>query len=109
MYCTCCLHIQCPYQICNQVLYVPFMQDGRNALHLAAQRGHIKTIQYLAPKMDALLHSTDHQGFTMLHLAAEKGHAEVVRVLLEDYKLDPTAHDKVNFDVGFKSICESHQ
>ena len=90
--------------MCNQVLYIPFMQDGMNALHLAAQGGHIKTIQYLAPKMEALLHSTDHQGFTMLHWAAEKGHAEVVRVLLKEYNLDPTVCDKVSFSMCSKSI-----
>ena len=82
--------------MCNQELYIPFMQDGRNALHLAARFGHIKTIQYLAPKMEALLHSTDHQGFTVLHWAAQQGHAEVVRLLLEEHKLDPTARDKVS-------------
>ena len=92
--------------MCNQVLYIPFMQRGRNALHLAAQDGHIKTIHYLAPKMEALLHNTDHHGFTMLHIAAAEGHAEVVRVLLEEYKLDPTVRDKVSFGVGFKSIWD---
>ena len=83
--------------MCNQVLYIPFMQYGRNALHLAAQRGHMKTIQYLAPKMTSLLHSTDHQGFTMLHWAAERGHSEVVRTLIKEYDLDPTVRDKVSF------------
>ena len=81
--------------MCNQVLYILFMQYGRNALHLAAIGGHVKVIHYLAPKMASLLNSTDHQGFTMLHWAAQQGHAEVVHVLLEDYKLDPTARDKV--------------
>ncbi len=83
--------------MCNQVLYIPFMQDGMNALHLAAKGGHIKTIQYLAPKMASLLHSTDHQGFTMLHWAAQEGHAEVVRTLIKEYDLDPTVRDKVSF------------
>ena len=81
----------------NQVLYIPFMQDGRNALHLAAMCGHINTIQYLAPKMASLLHSTDHHGFTMLHWAAEAGHAEVVRILIKEYNLDPTVGVKVSF------------
>ena len=90
--------------MCNQVLYISFMQHGMNALHLAAIRGHMKTIHYLVRKMASLLHSTDHQGFTMLHWAAERGHAEVVQVLLEDYKLEPTAKDKVSFDVCSKSI-----
>ena len=82
--------------MCNQVLYIPFMQLGRNALHLAAMFGHVKTIHYLVPKMASLLYSTDHQGFTMLHWATERGHAEVVRVLLEEYKLEPTAKDRVS-------------
>ena len=90
--------------MCNQVLYIPFMQRGRNALHLAAIGGHIKTIHYLAPKMEALLHSTDHYGFTMLHWAAQEGHAEVVRILIKDYKLDPTDCDKVSFSMCSKSI-----
>ena len=74
---------------------MPFMQDGRNALHLAAGGGHVKAICYLAPKMTSLLHSTDHRGFTMLHWAAVNGHAEVVQLVLTEYKLDPTACDKV--------------
>ena len=102
--------------MCNQVLYIPFMQSGRNALHLAAQGGHAKTIQYLVPKMTSLLHSTDHQGFTMLHFAAEKGHAEVVRSLIKEYDLDPTVRDKVRFSIyvcsksiwvhGCECVCE---
>ena len=82
--------------MCNQVHYIPFMQYGMNALHQAAQGGHIKTIQYLAPKMASLLHSTDHDGWTMLHWAAVKGHAEVVRTLIKEYNLDPTTRDKVS-------------
>ena len=32
----------------------------------------------------------------MLHCAAEAGHAEVVQLAIDDYKLDPTACDKVS-------------
>ncbi len=90
--------------MCNQVLYIPFMQGGRNALHLAAMDGHMKTIHRLAPKMASLLHSTDHQGFTMLHWAAERGHSEVVRTLIKEYDLDPTTRDKVSLSMCSKSI-----
>ena len=71
------------------------MQDGRNALHLAAKGGHVSTIRCLALKMEALLLSTDHKGFTMLHWAAQEGYAAVVQLVLKEYKLDPTACDKV--------------
>ena len=72
------------------------MQDGRNALHLAAQGGHVSTICYLAPKMEPLLHSTDLKGNTVLHWAAQNGHANVAKILLEDFSFDPNAHDMVS-------------
>ena len=77
----------------TMVLCNPFMQEGQNALHLAAQGGHVNTMRYLVPKMNSLLHSTDHEGYTVLHWAAQKGHANVVRLLLEEYNLDPTVSD----------------
>ena len=81
--------------MCVQLLYVSLMQDGQNALHIAAMAGHVSTIQYLAPKMQSLLHSANHKVFTMLHLAAQEGHDEVVRLLIDEYKLNPTARTKV--------------
>ena len=68
---------------------------GCNALHLAAKDGHINTIAYLAPRMQSLLHNTDNSGATMLHWAAVGGHVEVVRHVIEQYKMDPAAHDEV--------------
>ena len=67
-----------------------------NALHLAAEGGRVSTIQYLAPKMESLLHTTTDTGSSMLHLAAKAGHAEVVQLVIDDYKLDSTASDKVS-------------
>ena len=72
------------------------MQDGENALHLAAEGGHVSIIRYLGKKMESLLHSTDHEGNTVLHWAAEKGHANVVRLLLEDYNFDPNTPEVSN-------------
>ncbi len=81
--------------VCVHFLYVCIMQDGRNALHLAAKGGHAGTIRCLASKMEALLNSTDHKGFTMLHWAAQEGHAGAVQLVVKEYRLDPTACDKV--------------
>ena len=62
---------------------------------MAAVAGHVSTIQYLATKMESLLHSTENSGYTMLHFAAHKGPAEVVQLLIDEFKLDPSAHTKV--------------
>ena len=45
--------------------------------------------------MQSLLHDTEKLGLTLLHCAAQEGHAEVVQLLINDYKLDPTARGKV--------------
>lgn len=37
----------------------------------------------------------DNNGYTMLHWAAVGGHAEVVQYVIDEFRLDPTAHDKV--------------
>ena len=58
--------------------------------------GHVNTIQYLAPKMESLLHSTTNGGRTMIHWAAQKGHADVVRLVIDQFKLDPTVCDEVS-------------
>ena len=63
---------------------------------MAAEGGRVSTIQYLAPKMESLLHNTTNTGSSMLHLAAKAGHAEVVQLVIDDYKLDSTASDKVS-------------
>ena len=58
--------------------------------------GHVNTILYLAPKMESLLHSSDNDGKTMIHWAAQYGHADVVRLVIDQFMLDPTASDKVS-------------
>ena len=63
---------------------------------MAADGGRVSTLQYLAPKMESLLHNTTNAGSSMLHLAAKAGHAEVVQLVVDDYKLDSTASDKVS-------------
>ena len=58
--------------------------------------GHVNTIRYLAPKLESLLHSSDNGGKTMIHWAAQYGHADVVRLVIDQFDLDPTVCDKVS-------------
>ena len=46
--------------------------------------------------MESLLHETDQNGFNMLHFAAHGGHADVVRLVVDNYKVDPAARDMVS-------------
>ena len=43
----------------------------------------------------------------MLHCAAKAGHAEVVQLAIDDYKLDPTACDKVSVCVLGQAVLLS--
>ena len=53
-------------------------------------------IKYLAPRIESMLHSTDVHGYNMVHWAAKEGHADVVKLVVEHYKLDSAARDKVS-------------
>ncbi len=46
--------------------------------------------------MESLLHETNKSGYNMLHFAAVRGNADVVRIVIDEYKLDSTARDKVS-------------
>ena len=46
--------------------------------------------------MVSLLHSSSQTGKTMIHWAAQYGHADVVRLVIDQFKLDPTVCDKVS-------------
>ena len=46
--------------------------------------------------MESLLHSTDDHGNNMVNYAAERGHADVVKLVVDQYKLDPAARDVVS-------------
>ena len=56
----------------------------------------MNVIHHLAPIMRCQLNSTDIGGYTLLHCAAQGGHPEVVQLLIDRYKLDPTARDVVS-------------
>ena len=86
------------------ILYIPLLQGGRNALHLAAEGGRVSTLRYLAPKMESLLHSTDCNGFTMLHCAALNGHAKMLQLVIDEYKLDPTACANVSVYWSYRGL-----
>ena len=77
-------------------------------MHYAASGGgHVEIIRHLATKMESLLHETDKDGCNMVHLAAQEGHADVVQLVIDKYKLDSTARDKVSMysQVSYKVHC----
>ena len=82
----------CTCTVCHPV--VPW-QDGSNALHLAAQGGHLQVIQFLSPRFGNKVYDSCDDEYTMLHWAAQMGHSQVARYLIKQLKMDPQDRDKV--------------
>ena len=57
--------------------------------------------------MESLLHSTDNDGQTMVHLAAIEGYADVLRLIIDNFKLNPTARCKVCVELSACSLMSS--
>ena len=66
-----------------------------NAMHKAAQVGHIEVIKFLLPLFGERVHEKDNNSYTMLHFAAQWGHFQVARYLIEEVQMDPQDRDKV--------------
>ena len=66
-----------------------------NAMHKAAQGGHIEVIKYLLPLFGERVHEKTINSHTVLHAAAHGGHCEVARYLIDEVHLDPQDRDKV--------------
>ena len=67
-----------------------------NAMHKAAEGGHIDIIKYLLPLFGARVHEKTNDSYTMLHLVALCGHCQVARYLVEEVRMDPQDRDKVH-------------
>jgi ankyrin repeat protein len=62
--------------------------DGRTALHRAAEKGH-KGVVWLLLEHNANVNAEDTDRRTALYMAADKGHEAVVRLLLKYHNLEP--------------------
>ena len=66
-----------------------------NAMHMAAQGGHIEVFKFLLPLFGERVHEKTNASYTMLHWAAQNGHCQVACYLIEEVHLDPQDRDKV--------------
>ena len=60
------------------------LQDGRNALHIAAFNGHLEVVKYLIPKFGQRKFDKDNAGKTCLDRAFEKQKHNVVNFLSQE-------------------------
>nr|XP_053654674.1 serine/threonine-protein phosphatase 6 regulatory ankyrin repeat subunit B-like [Cherax quadricarinatus] len=67
--------------------------EGRSALHIAADFGHIDCVKILLAATDP--NCQDDDGWTPLHCAARRNHSGVLQVLLNDSRCDPSLPSKV--------------
>ena len=83
-----CLHLACSKGDENiiRTLYLarasPAVMDkeDRTAMHLAAERGHTATVEFLADKFRASVFDRTKDGSTLMHIAALNGHPETAMV-----------------------------
>ena len=61
----------------------PVREDGRSALHLAAQCGDFKIYEFLLVNLSDKNPATS-SGWTPLHIAAERGHLEVCKLIIKE-------------------------
>jgi len=57
--------------------------NGANALHHAAEEGHIENLKWLLENFTELINEVEDRGWTALHFAAKKGNIEIVELLIE--------------------------
>ncbi|KAI2494587.1 serine/threonine kinase [Fragilaria crotonensis] len=63
-------------------------EDGRSALYVASQEGHLEVVRLLLQKKKVDVNLQRDSGATALYVAIQNGHVEVVRALLQNNKVD---------------------
>ena len=76
------------------------INDGSNALHFAANRGHLAIVKYLIEDRECDPKISGNDGSNALHCAVNGGHLKVVEYLIEKIGCDP----KIRDDVGENAL-----
>ena len=66
-------------------IYYHFLYSfqDRTPMHLAAERGHTATVEFLADKFKASVFDRTKDGSTLMHIAALNGHPDTAMVLFK--------------------------
>ena len=60
-----------------------YSHSDRTPMHLAAERGHTATVEFLADKFKASVFDRTKDGSTLMHIAALNGHPDTAMVLFK--------------------------
>ena len=83
LYVTCTVYIGMYITCAVLICFTLHQQEGRNALHFAANFGSLESVKYLLPKFGPKKFDVDSHGHSCLTLAIEEEHHDVVDWLLE--------------------------
>ena len=69
------------------------IDDGKTALHYAADAGHFTLLKYFIERCNCSPDCCDDSSITPLHLASKSGHLNIVKYLILDKNTDPNIKD----------------
>ena len=70
-------------EIKNLIQLIELGFSDRTPMHLAAERGHTATVEFLADKFKASVFDRTKDGSTLMHIAALNGHPDTAMVLFK--------------------------
>ena len=84
----------------GQIWVKLFQAQGKAALHLAAENGHLQVAEALLGKK-AYVNARSKSGITPLHLACQNGYTRLVKLLIDIHKANIESLSLVSMAYGY--------
>ena len=100
-------HILAHYPQCISLIHSPDNEDTLT-IHLACQIGNTQLVTYLVDDIKCDVTAKTTNGYTCVTYACISGNLSLVKLLIQQYKLDPLAVDKYGNSSLHNSVANNH-